>query len=201
MTEPQFSGPATPGELLAYIIRLARDTREGQKDAQLVRQEVRTALAKFEETMKAVLTKTEAIQKSYAPDSVKEAVRAASGVLDRFKGESEGTLIRLTTQADRVSSTLLLRTMMWALATSICLVVAGGIAVKIAPNPIEIADRRAELQGLQNQIAATNRRVEALKDSLILGTDGRWYLRYAPTSTFCPDPKRPEACASYVPFP
>jgi len=191
MTEPQFSGPATPSELLAYIIRLARDTREAQNDAQLVRQEVRTALKKFEKENKA-------IQNSYAPDSVKEAVRAASGVLDRFKDESEGTLTRLTTQADRVSSTLLLRTMMSALATSICLVVACGIAVKIAPNPIEIADRRAELQGLQNQIEAANRRVEALKDSLILGTDGRWYLRYAPTSTFCP-PSKP--CGPYVPFP
>lgn len=198
MTEPQFSGPATRQELLAYIIRLARDTGEGQKDAQLVRQEIRTALKKFEDENKVILEKTEAIQKSYAPDSVKEAVQAASGVLDRFKGECEGTLIKLTTQADRVSRTVLLRTMMWAFATSMCLVMAGGILVTIAPNPIEIADRRAEFQGLQNQIAAANRRVEALKDSLILGTDGRWYLRYAPTSTFCP-PSKP--CGPYVPFP
>jgi uncharacterized protein YlxW (UPF0749 family) len=201
MIEPHFTSPATPEELFAYIIRLARDTREAQKDTQLVRQEVRTALEKFEEKNKSILTKTEAIQNSHAPDAVKNAVRSANAVLDRFKGESDGTLAELTKQADRVSSTVLMRTVIWSLATSICLVVAGGIAVKIAPNPIEIADRRAELQGLQNQIGAANRRVEALKDHLILGTDGRWYVRYAPTTTFCPDPNRPEACGPYVPLP
>jgi hypothetical protein len=201
MTEPHFSGPATPGELLAYIIRLARDTREAQNDAQLVRQEVRTALAKFEETMKAVLTKTEAIQKSYAPDSVKEAVRAANSVLDRFKAKSEDTSAELTKQADRVSSTLLVRTMMWALATPVCLVGAGWIALQVAPNPIEISDRRAELRSVQEQITTANQQVANLKDRLIIGEDGRRYVKYTTPIKLCVDQKREETCALYVPVP
>ena len=73
--------------------------------------------------------------------------------------------------------------------------------MQFVPSLTEIADRRAELQGLQNQIEAANRRVEALKDSLIMGTDGRWYVRYAPTMTFCPSPKRSDVCGPYVPLP
>lgn len=201
MTEPQFSGPPTPEELFAHIIRLARDTGESQKDAQLVRQEVRTALANFERTMKAILTKTEAIQKSYAPDSVKEAVRAANGVLDRFEAKSEETSAGLTKQADRVSSTLLVRTMMWSLGTAVCLVLAGWISLQIAPNPIEISDRRAQMRSLQEQIATANQEVENLKGRLFVGEDGRRYAKYTTAIKRCVDQTREETCALYVLIP
>ncbi len=199
MNEPHFSGPATPEELLAYIIKLARDTREAQNDAQLVRQEVRTALKNFEEKNKSILTKTEAIQKSYAPDSVKEAVRAASAVLARFDGESEDLIVKLGKRADRVSRNLLMRTAFWAVVTAACLAFAGWVVVKYVPSLTEIADRRAGLQSLQDQITAESSKLERLKNRLVLGSDGRWYVPYRDPVKLCGDNNRQETCALHVP--
>jgi hypothetical protein len=194
MTETRFSGPATPEELLAYIIRLARDTGQSQTDSQLVRQEVRTALATFVTENASIAKQTKQIQDSYAPASVQKAVEAAETVLASFEGESKNVIEQLKKWSAWIFWTLLMRTVLWAVITSLCLAFVAWLAI---PNIAVIADRRAELKGLQDQITATKTQVEGLKDRLLF-VSGHWYVKYDRTVTICLDQSRPETCGPYV---
>ena len=147
----------------------------------------------------SILTKTEAIQKSYAPDLVKEAVRAASAVLARFDAESEDVIDKLGKRADRVSRNLLLRTAFWGVITTASLAFTGWVVVKYVPSLTEIADRRAGLESLKDQITAESGKLESLKNRLILGSDGRRYVPYRDPVKLCGDNNRQETCALYAP--
>ena len=101
-------------------------------------------------------------------------------------------LDKLRKHADRVSRNVLMRTAFWGVVTSASLAFAGWVVVKYVPSLTEIADRRAGLESLKDQITAESSKLESLKNRLILGSDGRRYVPYRDPVKLCVDNSRQE---------
>jgi hypothetical protein len=173
-------------ELFTYAIELADLTKKSLLDSQDVREHVRDTLNQFKKSNSAIVNRIKEVEESYTPAVVENAVIASKAVLANLEDQSNALLERLAGRA----TGLFLRMAILAVAVAIALSLGEWLMLRGLPNLSEIAERRATLKALQEQIG----QLSELKGRLVF-SGGRWYARYdnSPVN-LCFDPTHPEKC-------
>jgi len=141
----------------------------------------------------AIVNRVKEVEKSYTPVVVENAVIASKAVLTDLKDQSTTLLEHLTRRTDRVAMGLLFRAAIFTLVVAAGLSVAAWLALRGIPSLNDIADRRATIKALQEQIGTLSQQLE-LKGRLVF-SGGRWYARYAGSpGNICFDASHPEKC-------
>lgn len=191
----------TPKEFFTYAIELASLTKDSLIDSQGVRESVRNTLTKFDTANTAIVDRIKEVEESYTPAVVENATIASKAVLSNLKDQCNTLLERLTYRADRVAKGLLLKTAIYTLAVAVGLCLLAWLAMQAIPTLTDIADRRATIQTLQEQIGPLRQQLE-LKGRLVF-SGGQWYARTDNSTpvNICLDPSHPDKCdGPYVPI-
>jgi hypothetical protein len=183
----------TPKEFFVYAIELASLTKDSLIDSQGVREQVRDTLKNFNTSNNAIVDRIKEVEESYTPAVVENAVIASDAVLTNLGRRSNALLDRLTSRTDRVVGGLLLKTAIATLIVAVGLTGLAWLALQAIPTVTDIADRRATVQALKEQIGTLSQQLE-VKGRLVF-SNGRWYARYDNNPVnLCFDPPHPEKC-------